>query len=141
MSIWKIEPTLEMLNNTSHQTINQTLGIEFTEVGPDYLIAKMPIDHRTCQPMGILHGGASGVLAETLGSVASVFCIDAENAHPVGIELNLSHLNAGKPGTAFGRVEPIRVGRKIHVWKIDLHDANGVHLCTSRLTVAVVSRK
>ena len=120
----------------------QHIGIEFTEVGSDYLIAKMPVDHRTKQPMGLLHGGASVALAETIGSVASV--VVQENPFEkavVGVEINANHLSSAKQGYVFGKVTPIKIGRKIHVWNIEITDENEKKICISRLTTALVDLK
>jgi 1,4-dihydroxy-2-naphthoyl-CoA hydrolase len=139
--IWKTPPTIEGLNNTSPNTLVAHLGIEFTEVGDNFLIARMPVNEKTVQPFRILHGGASVVLAETLGSVASILCIDMSKQQAVGLEINASHLSSAREGaTVFGKVSPIRLGRTIHVWQIDIADEKGKIVCTSRLTMAVVER-
>ena len=140
--IWKHQPTLEGMNAMSARTLNEALGIEFTEIGPDYMKARMPVDARTVQPFRILHGGASGALAETLGSVASVMCVeDPTKEACVGIELNCSHLKSAPEGTfVTGTVRPFRIGRKIQVWNIEIQDEKGALVCVSRLTIAVVQR-
>jgi len=140
--IWKHQPTLEGMNSMSAGTLNESLGIEFVEIGPDYIKARMPVDSRTVQPFRILHGGASGALAETLGSVASVMCVeDPTKEACVGIELNCSHLRSAREGSAvIGTVRPFRLGKKIQVWNIEIHDEKGALVCVSRLTIAVVSR-
>jgi 1,4-dihydroxy-2-naphthoyl-CoA hydrolase len=140
--IWKTQPTIEGLNTISKNSMGDYLGIEFTEVGADFMTASMPVDHRTVQPFRILHGGASVVLAETLGSVASVLCIaDMSKQQAVGIEINANHLSSAREGTVvYGTVRPIRVGRTMHVWSIEIKDGNGKLVCISRLTVAIVER-
>ena len=139
--IWKNNPTLEGLNAVNDNTICRTIGIEFTEIGDDYLIAKMPVDHRTKQPMGLLHGGASVVLAETLGSVASVLSIDdVSKKSIVGIEINANHLKSATSGFVYGKVTPIKIGRKLHIWEIDIVNEDGKKVCVSRLTVMVLDR-
>lgn len=140
--IWKHATTVEAMNALSANTLNNALGIEFTEIGPDYIKARMPVDHRTVQPFRILHGGASGALAETLGSVASVLCIDdPAKESGVGIELNCSHLRSAREGSVVvGTVRPYRIGRKVQVWNIEIHDEKENLVCVSRLTIAVVPR-
>jgi 1,4-dihydroxy-2-naphthoyl-CoA hydrolase len=139
--IWKNNPTLEGINALHENTICRTIGIEFTEIGDDYLIAKMPVDHRTKQPMGLLHGGASVVLAETLGSVASVLTLDdVTKKSIVGIEINANHLKSATSGFVYGKVTPIKIGRKLHIWEIDIVNEDGKKVCVSRLTVMVLDR-
>lgn len=139
--IWTQKPTPEALKKMSPNTMVEHLGIEFTEVGDDYMIAKMPVDHRTKQPAGLLHGGASVALAETLGSVASVFCLTSPQKMPVGIEINANHLKSATSGYVWGKVSPIRVGQNLHVWNIEIHNDKKETVCVSRLTVMVVDRK
>lgn len=140
--LWKKEFTLEGLNAIGKNTLFDNLGIEFTETGADYLIAKMPVDHRTKQPMGLLHGGASVALAETMGSVASVLCIeDTSKQMPVGVEINANHLRSATDGVVYGIVKPIKVGRTMHVWQIDIKDEADKLICVSRITIAVVARR
>jgi 1,4-dihydroxy-2-naphthoyl-CoA hydrolase len=117
------------------------LGIEFTDRGDDYLVARMPVDERTVQPFRILHGGASAVLAETAGSVASVLCLDNPGREQaVGVELNISHLRSASSGYVHATVRPHRLGRRMHVWGIDIRDDAGKLVSVSRLTIAVVER-
>jgi 1,4-dihydroxy-2-naphthoyl-CoA hydrolase len=139
--IWKTTPTLEALNNSGINTMVQNLGIEFTEIGDDYIVAKMPVDARTVQPFRILHGGASVSLAETIGSIASICCIDLTKNQAVGLEINANHLSSAREGSVvFGRVSPIRIGKNIHVWQIDITDERNKRICVSRLTMAIVER-
>ena len=139
MKIWKQEATLEGLNNMSSNTLVEQLGIEHIEIGDDYLISKMPVDKRTHQPMGLLHGGASVALAETMGSIASVLCIeDMSKESIVGLEINANHLKSVRSGWVYGTCKPIRVGRKIQVWNIEIKNEAGDLCCVSRLTVAVI---
>lgn len=140
MAIWKTAFTLEGLNSTSKDTIGELLGMEFTAFGDDYLEARMPVDSRTMQPARILHGGASVVLAETLGSVASFLCIDTSRYSAVGLEVNANHLRAVSGGYVTGTVRPVRIGRTIHVWNIELHDDKGRLNCVSRLTMAIIDK-
>lgn len=140
--IWKQPISLQILNTPRRQTLVQNLGIEFTEFGDDFLVAKMPVDHRTIQPMGRLHGGANVALAETLGSVASVFCLeDLGKQTVVGLEINANHLRGVSEGWVHGKVTPIRIGRTIHVWEIKITDDNGKLSCVCRLTIAVIDLK
>ncbi len=140
--IWKTPPTLEVMNNIGKGSMSDHVGIEFVESGDDFLTAKMPVDQRTVQPFRILHGGASVVLAETLGSVASVLCLtDMSKQQAVGVEINANHLSSAREGSyVYGTVRPIRLGRTIHVWNIEIKNEQGKLVCVSRLTVAVVER-
>ncbi len=140
--IWKHEPSLEGLNAFASQTLVTALGIQFTRIGDDFIEATMPVDHRTKQPAGLLHGGASAALAETLGSVASLFCLEDLNAQiPVGIELNANHLNSVTDGLVTARATPFKTGRSIHVWNIEIKDDKQRLICVSRLTIAIVDRR
>ena len=121
-------------------TMSEYIGIEFTALGDDYLEARMPVDHRTNQPYGLLHGGASAVLAETLGSVASVLVVDKEKFYCVGIEINANHVRSAREGYVTGRVSPLHLGRQTHVWDIKINNEEGKLICVSRLTVAIVPR-
>jgi len=140
--IWKVKPNLEVLQNINKNTLVDHLGIEFTEVGDDFIIAKMPVDQRTKQPMGLLHGGASAALAETLGSIAA-FAIsdDPLNQSVVGLEINANHIKSAKSGWVYGKVTPIKIGRTIQVWQIDITNEDDVLTCRSRLTTMTVTRK
>lgn len=132
--------TLEKLNAYNHQNMGTHLGIEFTEIGTDYLCAKMPVDHRTKQPFGLLHGGASCVLAETLGSMGSVCCVDTEKYGVVGVEINANHLRSAREGYVYGKAQLLHGGRKLHVWDIRITSEEGKLICISRLTVAVIPK-
>lgn len=138
--IWKTEISLDVLNSFKKGTLVEHLDISFIEYGDDFLFAKMPVDHRTIQPMGLLHGGASVSLAETMGSIASVLCIDLNTHTAVGLAINANHLSSIKSGYVYGRVTPIRIGRKIHVWNIDITDEHGKAICISRLTVTIIPK-
>jgi len=132
--------TLDELNSMSKGTIAEHIGIVFTEIGADYLVAKMPVDHRTMQPMKLLHGGASVVLAETLGSVASYLTVeDPTKQKVVGLEINANHVKAVHNGEVYGKVTPIHIGRSTHIWDIRLTTPEGKLVCISRLTTAVLS--
>lgn len=141
MNIWYFgSPDLSELNHLSKNTIAETLGITFVEVGEDYLKATMPVDHRTHQPFGLLHGGASAVLAETLGSVGSYLCVDSEKRATVGLEINCNHIRSVKSGIVTGTAKPVHIGGKTQVWEIRIEDEMGKLICISRLTVAVLSK-
>jgi len=134
--------TLDAIHSLSKNTISQHLGIEFTEVGADYLIARMPVDTRTHQPFGILHGGASVVLAETLGSIASYLCLkDPEKQRAVGLEINANHIRSVKEGFVYGKVTPIHIGRSTQIWDIKITNEENKLVCISRLTVAIIDAK
>ncbi len=129
------------LNEIGKNTMVEHIGIEFTEIGDDYIAAKMPVDHRTVQPMGLLHGGASVALAETLGSVASAISVDPEKYHCVGLEINANHIKSMTSGYVYGKASPIHLGKKTHVWDIRITNEEGELVCISRLTVAVIPKK
>lgn len=143
MRIWKNDFKLEQLNAMNPGTIHIALGIVFTAIGDDFLEATMPVDERTKNPPGILHGGASVVLAESLGSVASILVAGPKESIAVGIEINASHLNSIKSGNVVGRVTPIRLGKSLHVWDIQIRaeTAENKPICRSRLTVMVKEGK
>lgn len=142
-AIWKQSATLEGLNDLNVNTMGAALGIHFTEIGDDYLRATMPANAVTVQPFRILHGGASVALAETLGSVASTLCIDDWSRQTaVGLEINANHLKSVREGgQVTGTCRPIRIGRQVHVWSIEIRDEKGDMSCISRLTVAIVDRR
>ena len=130
---------LDALNALSRDTAMEPLGIVFTEIGPDYLRGTMPVDARTRQPYGLLHGGASVLLAETLGSTAGGLCVD-EGQGVVGIEINANHLIGVLEGLVTGTARPLHVGRSTQVWEIRIEDARGRLACISRLTLAVIPK-
>ncbi len=132
--------TLEQLNDLSRNTLMGPLGILFTEIGPDYLRGTMPVDARTHQPYGLLHGGASAALAETLGSTAAGLCVE-EGQGVVGIEINANHLAGVRQGVVTGTARPLHVGRTTQVWEIRIEDEAGKLVCISRLTLAVIRRR
>jgi uncharacterized protein (TIGR00369 family) len=140
MSIWKKAVTPELLNALSANTASSHLGIEFLEVGEDYLTARVPVDERTRQPYGLLHGGVSVVLAETLGSSAAV-CAAPEGWLAVGLDINANHLRGVTSGWVTATARPVHIGRTTQVWQIDLrNDANEL-TCVSRLTMAMLAPK
>ncbi|MBO9563341.1 MAG: hotdog fold thioesterase [Niastella sp.] len=122
-------------------TIAEVIGLEFTEIGTDFLKGRMPVDHRTHQPYGLLHGGASCVLAETLGSVASALVIDQSKFICVGLEINANHVRGVRSGFVTGTASPIHIGASTHVWDIRITDERDKLVCISRLTVAILPKK
>lgn len=140
--IWKQQATLEGLQTGISHCMPGFLGIEFLEIGTDFLLAKMPVDERTTQPFGILHGGASAVLSESLGSIAASLCVeDVSKKTVVGVEINANHLRSAKQGEwVYGKVSPLKVGRKLQVWQTEVTNEVGKLICVSRLTVAVIER-
>jgi 1,4-dihydroxy-2-naphthoyl-CoA hydrolase len=136
--IWFTKPSFEELNNGHKNHIGALLGIEITEIGDDFIKGTMPSDARTHQPVGILHGGASVVLAETLGSIASNLVLNPDRNMGVGLEVNANHLRMVKSGLVTGICTPIHIGGKTHIWDIKLYNDAGKITCVSRLTVAVV---
>ncbi|MEY2794110.1 MAG: 1,4-dihydroxy-2-naphthoyl-CoA hydrolase [Bacteroidota bacterium] len=136
------ENSLDQLNELSQSNMLEHLGIEFIEFTRDYLKAKMPVDHRTKQPFGLLHGGASVVLAETLGSVAANCALkDPASEMAVGVEINANHLKSARGGWVIGTCSPVRIGSNLHVYDIKIHNEEQELICVSRLTVAIVRRK
>jgi len=121
--------------------MTENIGIEITDFGNDFLAGKMPVNNKTKQPFGLLHGGASAALAETLGSIGANMSIDSENYSAVGIELNVSHLKSIKNGWVFGKATAIRIGKKIQVWEITIEDDNQNKTCSARLTLAILRKK
>ncbi|NCO03540.1 MAG: hotdog fold thioesterase [Alphaproteobacteria bacterium] len=136
-NIWFEKYELDMLNGMRNANMAGHLGIEFLEIGDDYLKARMPVDERTKQAFGILHGGASCVLSETLGSVSAWMAIDPTKHRAVGIEINANHLRSASEGFVTGICKPIRIGRSLHVWNTEIFGDNDKMTCTSRLTVSI----
>lgn len=133
---------VEMVNALSKNTLMEVLDIRCIEIGDDYLVATMPVDHRTHQPMGLLHGGASAALIETIGSMGSVLLIDVEKQAPVGLEVNANHVGSVKSGRVRAKGKVIHSGKRTHVWQVDIVDeASEKLVCTGRLTVMIVDRK
>ena len=132
---------LEQINAFSANCMVGHLGIRFTEQGLDYLRATMPVDHRTKQPLGLLHGGATAALAETMGSIASHLIIDNEKYYTVGIEVSAQHIKKATEGTVIGTVSPIHIGRTLHIWKIEVNDDQGSMIALCKLTSIVVEKR
>lgn len=139
--IWRIQATPEQLIQRSSNTLAERLGIQVTEIGPDYLRATMPVNSHTHQPHGILHGGASVALAETVGSLAANLCVDVTKYVCVGQEINANHVRSVASGLVTGTARPYHVGGRSHVWGIEIRDENDKLVCVSRLTMAVMERK
>jgi 1,4-dihydroxy-2-naphthoyl-CoA hydrolase len=131
---------IDHLQDISKNTMVEHLGMEFTELGDNHISARMPVDHRTHQPMGLLHGGASVALAETLGSVASSLLVDMNVYNCVGIEINANHIKSARSGFVYGTATPIHIGNKTHVWDIRITNEDKALVCVSRLTVAVLKK-
>jgi 1,4-dihydroxy-2-naphthoyl-CoA hydrolase len=139
--IWnRKDITLDEINALSTGTLAEQLNIHFVEIGADYLVASMPVDYRTKQPFGLLHGGASAALAETIGSVAGWLCINPEKQLCVGLEINCNHIKSAMQGSVRGIVKPIHIGGSTHVWDIRITDDQDKLICISRLTMAVIKR-
>ena len=131
---------LEKIKESIQNTMISTLGIEITDVGDDFVCGKMPVDPRTVQSFGILHGGASVALAESLGSIAGSMQIDSEMEVVMGIEINANHLKAVEEGWVYGKASPVKIGKRIQVWDIQIMDEANKRVCISRLTLAVVKK-
>ena len=138
MSLWKQPTDLARINGWSANTMMETLGIHMTAIGDDWLQGTMPVDHRTHQPYGLLHGGASVVLAETLGSTAAMLTLDPEKELVVGLDINANHIRGVRSGTVTGTAKALHVGRSTQVWEIRIENEEGALVCISRITMAVV---
>lgn len=139
-SIWKKPISVEILNGLMPNTAGAHLGLEFLEVGDDFIVGRIPVDDRTRQPYGLLHGGVSVVLAETLGSCGAVFAAP-EDHQAVGLDINANHLRGVKSGWVTGTARPVHIGRTTQVWQIDMRNEDGAMTCTSRITMAVLAPK
>lgn len=140
MKIWKTPLSLEFIQEKSKNSLSDHLGIIFSEVGDDFLAATMPVDNRTLQPFGILHGGSSCVLAETVGSVAGNFCVDQMEKLCVGLEINVNHLRPVKTGPIKGVAKPLHLGKTTQVWEIKIFNIHDQLTAVSRLTLAVIDK-
>ena len=142
MQIWKVNNiTVEALNQQSKGTLVEHLGIEMTELGEDYVKAKMPVDNRTRQPLGLLHGGAHVVLAESLGSMAANLCLDITKEYALGLDIISNHIKSVRDGFVIGVAKPIHIGGKTQIWEIKIYDEKENLLNISRLTMIVLSYK
>jgi 1,4-dihydroxy-2-naphthoyl-CoA hydrolase len=140
MTIWRTQTSVEQVRELSRETLADTIGIRVTEIGPDFLRATMPVNPRVHQPMGVLHGGASVALAETVGSVAATLCVDREKYVCLGQEINANHLRPISSGIVTATARPFHIGKRSHVWSIEIRDEQERLVCISRLTMAVVDR-
>jgi 1,4-dihydroxy-2-naphthoyl-CoA hydrolase len=140
MSIWRSLRTVEDLNANREGTLIANLGILFTEIGADFVRGTMPVDTRTVQPYGLLHGGASVALAETLGSMGAAMCVDAAEYQVVGQEINANHVRAARDGLVTGTARAVHLGGRTHVWTIDIVNEERKLVCISRITMAVIKR-
>ena len=141
MGIWFADYTIEQVNQRNRNTMVEHLQIEFTEIGEDYLSATMPVDHRTVQPLGLLHGGASLTLAESLGSVAGNLVVDPQKQYCVGLEINANHIRSVREGKVTGTTRPVHLGRRTQVWEIKIVNEKQELICISRITLAVMDRR
>lgn len=141
MSIHKNILTLEQVKEWGKNTLSEQLGIQFTEIGDKFICAKMPVDHRTHQPMGLLHGGASVALAETLASVGASLQVDLTKKACVGLEINANHIRGIREGWVYGKASAIHIGRTTQVWETRITNEAGDLVCLSRMTVAVIDKK
>ncbi|MEX2475269.1 hotdog fold thioesterase [Marinobacter sp.] len=140
MAIWTQTPNLEQMMKASQNTAVHHLGIEYLEVGEDFVKGRMPVDERTVQPFGILHGGASVLLAETLGSMAANCCLKDPNTVAVGLDINANHIRPAMKGWVYGTAKAMHIGSATQVWEIRLENEDGKITCISRLTMAVTKR-
>jgi len=141
MAIWKNEVSIDQLNKTGSHCMVGHIGIEFIKVGENSLTATMPVDKRTQQPYGLLHGGASVVLSETMGSVAAGLCVDFNHFKVVGIDVNAKHLKGAKEGLVTGICKPVKIGRTLHVWQTEIFNEQKELVCISQLTVMVIPNR
>ena len=135
------ETKINKINKSVQKTMTSAIGIEITDIGDDFICGKMPVDDRTIQPFGLLHGGASVALAETLGSIAGGIKVNSNNETVVGVEINANHLKSTNEGWVYGIANPIRIGKKIQVWEIKITNEMNELICISRLTLAVIKKK
>ena len=140
MPIWKKPATLAIINAANHNTAAEHLGIEITELGDDFVRGRVPVDHRTVQPFGLLHGGVSVALAETLGSTGANYALPA-GQYAVGLDINANHLRSATSGWVTGTARPVHIGRSTQVWQIDIADEAGALVCVSRITMAVLQQR
>ncbi len=141
MTLFNSDVTLQALNAMSANTMVEHLGIVFTRIGEDFIEATMPVDNRTHQPLGLLHGGASVALAETLGSVAAYCCVDQQKQYCVGLDINANHVRSIRSGVVTGRTTPIHIGKRTQVWEIRITNEQEELLCISRITMAVIDKR
>ncbi|MDD2670961.1 MAG: hotdog fold thioesterase [Syntrophales bacterium] len=141
MKIWFQNSNVEDIRERTRGTLVEHIGIEILEIGDDFIRARMPVDRRTVQPYGLLHGGASVTLAETLGSVASFLCLDPSKKRCVGLEINANHVRSVRSGFVYGIVTPVHTGRGTHLWDIRITDEQDRLVCVSRITLAILENE
>ncbi len=141
MSIWKTPIDMKAIVDTRKDTLVELMGIEFTEIGDDYLKGRMPVDRRTHQPYGIMHGGSSCVLAETLASIAANYCVDAKKEFCVGLDINTSHIHMVKSGYVYGTAKPVHIGKITQVWEVRIVDEQDKLVSLTRLTLCVLRHR
>lgn len=141
MPVFREKLDVIVLNGLSRNTMLEQIGIQFTAAGDDFIEATMPVDKRTHQPFGLLHGGASVALAETLGSVAATFCLDRDRQFCVGLEINANHIRGVRTGYVKGTARPVHIGKKTQVWEVRIVNDGGELVCISRITLAVLDKK
>jgi uncharacterized protein (TIGR00369 family) len=141
MAIWHQPIDLATVNARGKNSMVEYVGIEFITIGDDFMTARMPVDHRTLQPAGIMHGGASCVLAETVGSTAGNYCVDLQSFYCVGLDINTNHIRSIKRGVVTGTAKPFHLGKTTQVWSIEIVNEEGKLVSVNRLTLAVLSRK
>lgn len=140
MSIWFKPLILAEVNERGRNSMVELLDIEFTEIGDNFMVARMPVDKRTHQPIGIMHGGASCVLAETIGSTAANYCVDISKQYCVGLDINTNHIKSIREGYVIGTAKPFHLGKTTHVWGIEIKDEHQKLISVTRLTMAVINR-
>jgi 1,4-dihydroxy-2-naphthoyl-CoA hydrolase len=141
MSIWKTHIDINGIDQFCKNTMVDVVGIEFTEIGDNYLKGRMPVDHRTHQPFGIMHGGASCVLAETLASIAANYCVDGSKEYCVGLDINTSHVRMVKSGFVYGTATPVHLGKQTQIWEVRIVDEQDRLISITRLTLFVLQHK
>lgn len=134
-------PTIDSMNSMNRNTLMEALSIEYINVGQNFVEAKMPVNNKTHQPMGLLHGGANAALIESIGSIGSALCIDLKSQAVVGLEINANHLKGVSSGYVFGKGTMIHCGKSTHLWQVDIKNESGDLVCTGRLTVMVINKK
>ncbi len=140
MKIWQTNINLQILNDLSKNTMIEQLGIQFIEIGDNFMVARMPIDHRTKQPAGIMHGGASCVLAETIASIAANCCVDRNQYYCVGLDINTNHIRSIREGFVMGATKPFHLGQSTQVWGIEITNEQKQLISVTRLTMAVLKQ-
>jgi 1,4-dihydroxy-2-naphthoyl-CoA hydrolase len=134
--------SIDLINQMNRNTLMEQLGIECIELGKDYVVSRMPVDHRTQQPMGLLHGGASAALIESIGSMGSTLLIDLDKQQPVGLEINCNHIGGVRSGYVIATGKIVHAGKRTHLWQVDIReDGTDRLICTGRLTVMIIDKK